>query len=91
MARVSTVCDYVSDGDTFKTKMGTWIRLNRVDAPKGDTPEGRRATDILKPLILNKAITHESVATDAYGRLVAEVWVDNLNVNDNMIAQGYHR
>ncbi|MBA7699085.1 hypothetical protein ES703_107771 [subsurface metagenome] len=33
MTKYSAVCEYVEDGDTFKTAKGTWIRLANVCAP----------------------------------------------------------
>ena len=85
----TATCDYVKDGDVFKTKRNVWIRLARVNAPRIEIPEGQKAKKILGSLILQKAITYEVVATDRYGRIVAEVWVDSTNVNDYMRGQGY--
>ncbi|MAF86192.1 MAG: hypothetical protein CL875_06965 [Dehalococcoidales bacterium] len=44
---------------------------------------------LLESLILSKTITYDIVARDDYGRSVAEVWVDIINVNDAMISCGY--
>ena len=85
----TAICDYVKDGDTFKTRRNVWIRLARVNAPRIETPDGQKAKGILVSRILNKAITYEAVATDTYGRIVAEVWVDATSVNDYMREQGY--
>ncbi|MFC2024418.1 thermonuclease family protein [Chloroflexota bacterium] len=85
----TAICDYVKDGDIFKTKRNVWIRLARVNAPRIEIPQGQKSKKVLSSLILQKAITYEVVATDAYGQIVAEVWVDTMNVNDYMIAEGY--
>jgi len=88
MAKVSAVCEYVQDGDTFRTAKQNWIRLANVCAPAVETAEGAKAKRILANLILSKPITYEQVGT-SYGRIVAEVWVDSLNVNASMRREGY--
>lgn len=85
------VCIRIVDGDTFDTNTGVRIRLARVYAPRIETKEGRRAETILESLILNKGVNYEVVSIDIYGRSVAEVWVDNTNVNDIMRSQGYDK
>lgn len=72
----------VIDGDTFKTK--NIIRLEGVDAPELDQSGGKEAKQKLESLILNKDITYEEKARDNFGRILAQVWVDSLNVNDAM-------
>ncbi len=88
MAKVNATCEYVQDGDTFRTKGQVWIRLANVCAPKLDTAEGAKAKRILSDLILGKSIVYEQVGT-SYGRIVAEVWVNGTNVNAYMRQQGY--
>lgn len=88
MAKVNATCEYVQDGDTFRTKGQVWIRLANVCAPKLDTVEGAKAKRILSDLILGKPITYEQVGT-SYGRIVAEVWLNDLSVNMYMRQQGY--
>ncbi len=88
MGKVSAVCEYVQDGDTFRTAKQNWIRLADVCAPSIETERGKQAKRILESLILNKNIIYEQVGT-SYGRLVAEVWVKNLHVNEYMRQQGY--
>ncbi len=73
----------VIDGDTFKTRFET-MRLEGIDAPKIDSEGGRKAKRKLEELILNKTIEYEEKARDDYGRLVVQVWVNGMNVNDEM-------
>lgn len=89
MVKQAAICIIVIDGDTFDTDRNVRIRPARVKAPPVNTPEGQKAKRMLASLILGKAITYERVATDTYGRTVAEVWVDSTNVNDIMISYGY--
>ncbi|GAI25418.1 unnamed protein product, partial [marine sediment metagenome] len=54
MARVSAVCEYVQDGDTFRTAGKNWIRLANVRAPDKNEPEFLKAKSILEKLILDR-------------------------------------
>jgi endonuclease YncB( thermonuclease family) len=73
----------VIDGDTFRTPTEI-IRLADVQAPEKGTPYSAMAKDKLKDLILNKYIRYEIKARDPHGRAVSLVWVNSLNVNDEM-------
>lgn len=88
MAIVAT-CEYVQDGDTFRTTAQTWIRLARVNTPKLDSLEREKARMILIGLILQKSIAYEPVETDVHENTVAEVWVDMMNINNYMRSRGY--
>ncbi|MBA7547564.1 hypothetical protein ES705_40017 [subsurface metagenome] len=86
--RFSATCEYVQDGDTFRTKGQNWIRLARYDAPEEGKPNYLEAKQLLSSLILNKAIEYEQVGT-SYGRKVAEVWQSGKNINNAMLQSGY--
>jgi len=90
MTKYSATCEYVQDGDTFRTANQTWIRLARYDAPDEGEPNYANAKQFLSNLILGKEIVYEQVGT-SYGRIVAEVWQANANVNDMMINSGYKK
>lgn len=86
--RLSATCEYVQDGDTFRTAKQNWIRLARYDAPEEGRPNYAEAKQLLSSYILNKEIEYEQVGS-SYGRIVAEVWQGGRNVNDLMINSGY--
>ena len=86
--KIAAFCNYVRDGDTFRTLDGVWIRLANVCAPEMGTYGWSAAKRLLESLILNKWIAYDKVGT-SYGRTVAEVWVDGVNVNSYMRRQGY--
>jgi len=88
MARYSAVCEYVQDGDTFRTTGKNWIRLANVCAPDEGEEGYERAKRVLENLILGKEIVYEQVGT-SYDRIVAEVWIDGTSVNAYMRQQGY--
>lgn len=79
-----SVCTEVVDGDTFNTADGERIRLEGVNCPEKGQPGWERAKGALERLILNKAVRYEGVARDQWGRLIAQVWVDQVNVNEAM-------
>ena len=90
MARYTATCEYVQDGDTFRTAGQNWIRLARYDAPEEGKPDYAKAKQLLSSLILNKEIVYEQVST-SYNRIVAEVWLEGKSINDIMLQSGYEK
>jgi len=90
MGKVTAVCKYVQDGDTFCTEGQNWIRLARYNAPEEGKPNYDEAKQLLSSLTLNKEIVYEQVST-SYDRIVAEVWQGGKNINDIMIQSGYKK
>ena len=88
MVSFGAICIYVDDGDTFQTAKGDWIRLANVCAPDSGEEGYAEAKNMLSNLILNKEIAYELVGT-SYNRIVAEVWVEGINVNEYMRRKGY--
>lgn len=92
----------VYDGDTCTVDIdlglkvwlfGEKIRLARIDAPelRGKTRDaGIKARDYLQGLIEGKAIVIETIKDrqEKYGRYMADVWIDDVNVNDLMVESG---
>jgi endonuclease YncB( thermonuclease family) len=91
----------VWDGDniTIKTPQNSMIdiRLACIDAPEmGQTPWGERSTQYIKQLLpVGTRINYRPADTDRYGRMVAEIFVNNQSINLKMVRQGeavvYHR
>jgi endonuclease YncB( thermonuclease family) len=88
MAWVRTLCNLVIDGDTFWTTEPHCIRLANVCAPDEGETGFQKAKETLKRLILNKYIEYNQVGT-SYNRIVAEVIVDKMSVNEYMRLEGY--
>lgn len=83
---VSTV-----DGDTFKAKVQGVVmtfRMEGIDAPERKQPYGATSQAVLHELIRDQKLVLVFSDVDAYGRIVAEVWVGDLNVNAEMIRRG---
>ena len=95
----------VYDGDTFTlaAKLPNTdgpvyrftVRLNGIDTPeiKGKTATekelAKKARDALSSLIMNKIIILKNIETEKYGRLLAEVYVDDININNYMVDNKY--
>lgn len=67
----------VVDGDSFQTKDGRRIRLLGIDAPEKDNCFGNTAGEKLKDLLLGKRVRLKNTVTDDYGRLLANVIVED--------------
>lgn len=94
----------VIDGDTFRYRKEDWslqsVRLLGVDAPESNTARYRstecfwkEAKNYLTNLIKNQYVILEfdpnSASSDAYGRMLAYVYLDWKMVNETLIAEWY--
>lgn len=92
----------VSDGDTFKIKMGEkteTVRLIGVDTPETKDPRksvqcfGKQAYEFTKNALLNKQVRLESDPNDSdrdkYKRLLRYVYVGEELINAKLIREGY--
>jgi micrococcal nuclease len=81
----------VVDGDTFKTAAGISVRLLGINAPEINDPGGDVAKHVLTWMILGKDVRMQKDITDRddYGRLLRYVFVDDVNVNAEMVRLGY--
>lgn len=82
----------VSDGDTFTgldaANRQIKIRLHGIDAPETRQAFGTAARKSLAHLIAGKTVSVAEVDRDRYGRVVARVRVDDLDVNREQVARG---
>lgn len=71
------------------------VRLNGIDTPeiKGKNDDektaAKNARDALTTLILNKYVTLKNIQSEKYGRILAEVYIDELCLNEWMIKERY--
>lgn len=82
----------VTDGDTVDVRLESGmvrIRLHAIDAPERGQPHGQAAREALSRLAFSKAVQVEPVEQDRYDRLVARLWIGELDVNATMIQRGY--
>lgn len=79
----------VVDGDTFKDSKGQYYRIAFIDAPEKNQDFGNVATAFLKNLIEDKQCTVEAVSTDKYGRIVAKVYINGLDIAALLVEFGF--
>ena len=93
----------VTDGDTIQVEMDgekVNIRMIGIDAPESTTARygyvecfGKEASDHLKTTLNGESVSLEfdttQGQTDKYGRLLAYVFSNGKNINQQMIADGY--
>jgi micrococcal nuclease len=77
----------VIDGDTLECDK-LKIRLCSIDAPEKSQPFGEAARAKLTQMILNKNVQLVAQRTDNYGRILAEVWLNNRFMNAELIMSG---
>ena len=71
------------------------VRLNGIDAPeiKGKTEDEKTAAKAsqkaLENLILHKNVTLENIGTEKYGRILADVFYNEINLNQWMLKNHY--
>ncbi len=82
----------ISDGDTFSLLFDNGftvkVRLNKIDCPEKKQAYSNRAKQELSNMIFNKNVRIEYTKKDGYGRVLGDVYVDNLYVNEEMIKRG---
>lgn len=80
----------VIDGDTFELSNGSKVRLICTSSPERGKEYYGEAKHKLESLILNKEVVLEKDVseTDAYGRLLRYVYINNSFVNKEMIGYG---
>lgn len=75
----------VVDGDSFETKDKRRIRLLGIDAPEKGRCLAEKAQSRLKELIFNKRVRLTDIVTDDYGRILANVFVNELLVSSALL------
>ena len=71
------------------------VRLNGIDAPeiKSKNEDEKNAAkvcrEVLAKLVLNKFIHLKNIQSEKYGRILADVYVDQLHINDWLIQERY--
>jgi endonuclease YncB( thermonuclease family) len=82
----------MADGDTLTLLVGTRqlrIRLAEIDAPGRGQPYGTKAKQALSDLVFGKSARVVEVDRDRYSRTVGQLYVGNLDVNAELVRQGY--
>ena len=82
------------DGDTCTTIDGEKIRLACIDTPelkgkKADPIAAKEARDFLNNLVTNEEVSIRRITKDRYGRTVAELFKNDINVQELIVKKGY--
>ena len=82
------------DGDTCTTLNGEKIRLACIDTPelkgkKADPIPANSSRDFLNNLLANKEVSIRRITNDRYGRTVAELFKNDINVQSLIVEKGY--
>lgn len=65
------------------------VRLLEIDAPELHQPFGKKAKTYLSNLIKGKTVRIDYEEKDAYGRILADVYLDTLFVNEQLLREGW--
>jgi endonuclease YncB( thermonuclease family) len=73
------------------------VRLNGIDAPEikgnGISDEEKEAAILARAvvanMVLNKYVILKNIKTEKYGRVLADVYIDDINLNDYLIIHRY--
>jgi endonuclease YncB( thermonuclease family) len=82
----------VVDGDTADVRLASGmirVRLRGIDAPEFGQPHGKAAKAALSELVFGKSVQVEPYEQDRYDRLVARLWLGEVDVNAAMVEQGH--
>ncbi len=81
----------IVDGDTLQLQNGKEIRLYGMSTPEQKEPYYEEANKFTENLVLNKEITLEQedkYKQDKFGRLLGYVFVDEVNLNIELVRNG---
>ena len=82
----------IKDGDTVEIltvdRKTITVRLNGIDAPEKDQPYSQKSRESLSRLLFRKQVKLYTFGNDRYGRLLADIYVDSINVNYMQVAKG---
>ena len=90
----TTIIQNCYDGDTCTNIDGEKIRLACIDAPelegkKDNRVPAKESRDFLNHLVANKKVSIKRITKDRYGRTVAEIFKDGINIQELMVKSGY--
>ena len=93
-ALATVVIAFCYDGDTCTTTTGERIRLACIDTPElvgktADAHPAKAARDHLRGLVEGKKVGIRRITEDRYGRTVAELFLGETNVQQEMVATSH--
>ena len=82
----------VKDGDTYVLRKGNTdftVRLKNVDAPELKQPYGYLSFVNTNKLLSGRMVSYDSTGKDLYGRVLADIWVNNQRLDSTLIRNGW--
>ena len=82
----------IVDGDTLVLLVDQEqlkIRLADIDTPERKQPFGTKAKQALSDLAFSEQVSVAEIAKDRYGRIIGRVYVGDVDVNRDLVAQGF--
>ena len=82
----------ITDGDTvtiLTDNKQTKVRLAEIDTPEKNQPYGKKAKKALSDFIFGKTVRIEVDTIDRYGRVVGKIFLNDLNINKEMVKAGH--
>ncbi|MCL2687460.1 MAG: thermonuclease family protein [Methanobrevibacter sp.] len=86
------LCNRVIDGDTINVEGVGKVQLVGIDAPEVGQPGFDNSTQFVKDMCLGKTVyldIDDARNRDKYGRILAIVYVDGYNINEELLKRGY--
>ena len=90
----TTIIRSCYDGDTCTTIDGEKIRLACINTPelkgkRADPTPAKEARDFLDNLVMNQEVYIKRITKDRYERTVAELFINDLNIQEIIVKKGY--
>ena len=83
----------VADGDTITIltpgNEQIKIRLSAVDTPEGGQAYGKKAKQFTSRMVYKKNVQVEKETVDRYGRTIGFVYIEDANLSEEIIRNGY--
>ena len=84
------------DGDTCTSTSGEKIRLACIDTPelkgnRADPIPAKAARDYLNDLVAGEKVSIRRITKDRYGRTVAEISKEDVNIQQRLVDKGFAR
>ena len=82
------------DGDTCTTSKGEKIRLACIDTPElkgwnADPIPAKEARDFVNKIVANQEVSIKRITYDRYGRTVAELFKNEVNIQELILEKGF--
>ena len=94
LAQTTIIIDRCYDGDTCTSTKGEKIRLACIDTPelrgkRADPIPAKAARDYLNGLVAGEEVSIRRITKDRYGRTVAELSKDGVNIQERLVDEGF--